>query len=615
MKQTTNLSCLVLFLTLISGTASYAQYESFIVKRTTFSSRITDEFSPAWYRDGLAFCSNQVVKSIIGYNENQKGLFNILYVKKTSSGWKQPGILAVELNTIYNDGPVSFNSSGNTAYFSRNNRVDNVFGNVNDTTNKLGIFTALLSGEKWTDIKPFPFSDPRFNYSTPALSPDETRIYFSSDKPGGYGGMDLYYSDFRDGNWKEPVNLGPQINTARSESFPFASPDGKLFFSSDGLPGFGGKDIYYSKQIEETWITPVHLDSAINSHADDFGLITDSTFKQGYFSSNRMNTDDIFSFTLFQPGFAHCDTIQENNHCYTFYDERQQLIDTVPAIYSWDFGDGKIRKGKEVQYCFPGAGDYTVRLTITDAIEGKVIAEGIEYKVNLSDADQALIHSDNIGLVNQPMPFHGITTSLTEFNPTAYYWDFGDGFRPGGLIENMTYGKTGEFTVRLGLWGQKDSLGNIPEKCYQKDIRIFRRFEELALTGMNEGPMQIRVFLMDDLPEIQKQKIKEIFIYAGDLDQGAGSPVIEKISSMLRDDPDISLETVTIPAESTQDGPLASEKLSQEFACHFRNQMLPRNSFHCTVGKLPAGTFKKSRNENKTGKMIVEFIFMKSINP
>ena len=114
-----------------------------------------------------------------------------------------------------------------------------------------------------------------------------------------------------------------------------------FFLLTDTL-GFGGKDIFYTQQIGETWIIPVHLDSAINSIADDFGLITDSTFEQGYFSSNRMKTDDIFSFRIFQPQFAHCDTIKDNNYCFTFYDERQQLIDTVAVIYNWDFGDGKI---------------------------------------------------------------------------------------------------------------------------------------------------------------------------------------------------------------------------------------------------------------------------------
>ncbi len=402
----------------------HAQNQSFVVRRTSFSTQIMDEFAPVYYRDGLAFCSNRGENSIMGYFENQKGLIKILYVKKTNSGWKKPELLANELTTFFNDGPVTVNSTGNIAWFSRNNRIEKVFGNVNDTTNKLGIFCAELTGDKWSNIMPFPFDDPGYNFTTPALSPDETRLFFSSDKPGGYGGMDLYYSEKKDGNWKEPVNMGPLINTPCSESFPFAASDGKLFFSSDGLPGFGGKDIFYSQQIDGTWITPVHLDSAINSISDDFGLITDSTFEQGYFSSNRMRTDDIFSFKILQPKFAHCDTVQENNYCFTFYDERQQQIDSVPVIYNWDFGDGKIRKGKEVKYCFPGIGKYTVKLTIVDAIEGKAIADKVEYKVNLKNIEQALISSDNIGLVNQPMSFQEYNHRIGRFYSKSIFLEF-----------------------------------------------------------------------------------------------------------------------------------------------------------------------------------------------
>lgn len=472
MKKIRDSVHILIFLCFFSEILLHAQNENFIVKRTSFSSLITDEFSPVYYRDGLVFCSNRGTKSLVGYTHDQKGLCKILYVKKTLKGWNQPGLLSTSLTTFLNDGPVTFNPPGNIAYFTRNSRMENAMGNVNDTANKLGIFSAELEGEIWTHISPFPFTDPQFNYSSPSLSPDGSRLYFSSDQPGGYGKMDLYFCEKRDGKWMEPVNMGPLINTLYSESFPFASPDGKLFFSSDGHPGFGGKDIYYTSQSGGIWSVPVHLDSAINSEADDFGLITDSTFSKGYFSSNRMKTDDIFSFSLFQPVFTHCDTILENNYCFTFYDERQQLIDTVPSIYSWDFGSGHILKGKEVKYCFPGAGDYIVRLTILDALEGKAIADKVEYKVNLKDIEQFIIGSDNIGLVNQTLSFEAIKNGLPNFTPKEYFWNFGDGFRPGGAVEEKIFGRKGDYTVQLGLWGQKDSLGIVPEKCYQKVVHI-----------------------------------------------------------------------------------------------------------------------------------------------
>ena len=188
--------------------------------------------------------------------------------------------------------------------------------------------------------------------------------------PGGIGGMDLYYCDRHNNDWDQPVNLGPVINTSKNESFPFACKYGKLFFASDGHEGFGGKDLFYTQEINGEWIVPVHLDSAINSTADDFGLVIDSTFENGYFSTNRLKTDDIFSFSSAPVEFTNCDTIKENNYCFTFYDEQHQLIDTIPVIYQWDFGDGIIRIGKEVKHCFPGPGEYSVKLNIIDELTG-----------------------------------------------------------------------------------------------------------------------------------------------------------------------------------------------------------------------------------------------------
>jgi hypothetical protein len=323
------------------------------------------------------------------------------------------------------------------------------------------------------------------------------------------------------------------------------------------------------------------------------------------------------------PQFAHCDTISENNYCFTFYDERQQLIDTVPAIYNWDFGDGKLRKGKEVKYCFPGPGQYTVKLTIIDAIEGKAIADKVEYKVNLEDVEQALINSDNIGVVNQPVLFQGITTGLTDFTAKAYFWNFGDGFRPGGSLENKIFGKKGEYTVQLGLWGQKDSLGILPEKCYLKNVRIFNSYEELALPEQHDGKFKISAFLMDDLSENQKQNIRKIFNKTGnsdlDITQGiiyeADSPLLDKIAGLISVDPEVKLEMVAIQAEGIQNDPNATEKLKQQLAFYFRNKALNGNSIHCSTSNLTVSAFKTDQIKNKSGEMIVEFIFMKNNAP
>jgi len=272
--------------------------------------------------------------------------------------------------------------------------------------------------------------------------------------------------------WDKPVNLGPLINTPRNESFPFACNFGKLYFASDGLKGLGGKDLFYTQQINGEWISPVHLDSAINSAADDFGIVVDSTFENGYFSTNRLKTDDIFSFKSAPVEFATCDSMKENNYCFTFYDEKQQLLDTLKAIYQWTFGDGIIYIGKEVRHCFPGPGEYSVSLTIIDELTSDTIAKRVEYKAELENINQPYISSDNVGSDDKSMSFKGITTDLKGIKITDFFWDFGDGFEQGGQSISHTFKKRGEYGVKLGLLSEKDSLGVVGKRCVIKKIKI-----------------------------------------------------------------------------------------------------------------------------------------------
>ena len=464
---------ITLFLASIICTESNAQSRFFIVKNASFSSRISNEFSPVYYNDGIVFCSDRSDNSIVAYRDGISRLFKIFYTrKKISSGWEIPRILSKEITSGFNDGPVTFNEKMNIIYYSRNNSIKNSMRNIADTSNKLGIYSAELIGGIWTNIKPFKYNDPRYSFGTPSLSPDGERIYFASDMPGGLGGMDLYYCDRRDSDWVQPVNLGPVINTPKNESFPFAAKYGKLFFASDGHNGFGGKDLYYTSEVNGVWISPVHLDSAINSSADDFGIVTDSTFENGYFSTNRLKTDDIFTFRSAPVEFPDCDTIRKNKYCYIFYDDKYRAVDSVPMIYNWDFGDGKINMGKEVNHCFPGPGKFKVSLTIIDKLTGKEITKQVEYDVDLKNFNQALIKSDDIGSTDKPVSFEGISTDLKGLNITDYFRDFGDGFKPGSQFMNKTFKNKGEYQIRLGLLAREDSTGSAFRTCVIKKIKI-----------------------------------------------------------------------------------------------------------------------------------------------
>ena len=628
---------IILLASLFVKTELYGQSDHYIVKPAPFSSRIYDEFSPVFYKGGIVFCSNQNDNSLVSYKDEKNRLFKIFYVtKRGSTGWSRPKILAKEITTAFNDGPVTFNENGNIIYYSRNNSIENSLRNISDTSNKLGIYSAELIDGVWVNIKPFTFNNPLYSFCTPALTPDGERIYFSSDMPGGYGGMDLYYCDMRNNEWDQPVNLGPVINTSKNESFPFACKYGKLYFASDGHKSFGGKDLFYTQEIKEEWIVPVQLDSAINSAADDFGLVIDSTFENGYFSTNRRNTDDIFSFSSAPVEFTNCDSIKENNYCFTFYDEKQQLIDTIPVIYKWDFGNGIIRIGREVKHCFPGPGKYLVKLTLIDELTGDTIAKQVNYKADLENIEQVYINSYNIGLADKPISFEGLTTDLKGFRITDYLWNFGDGFKPGGPLMSTTFKKKGEYNIQLGLQAEKDSIGVIPKTCVTKKIRIYDNFQELELKGERDEDkikeiadsvvdrnktMQIKILFMDDLSERQKTKIREDLKESGKpgvrFDKYGINPasyqVLDNFVGVLKENPDIRLELVLNAADDENPGNEMgiSEKWAREMAFYFKNKGIDKDAFRSKGFGFSNRVFKPFVQENQSNDGIMEFIFMK----
>jgi|WetSurMetagenome_2_1015567.scaffolds.fasta_scaffold07002_3 hypothetical protein len=624
---------LTFFIALFAKAGVYAQSQRFLVKTVPFSSRTNDEFSPVLYNGGIVFCSNQRDNSLVSYKDEQNRLYKIFFAaKRGSSGWKQPALLANEITTDFNDGPVSFNEDGNIMYYSRNNSIKNYLRNISDTSNKLGIYSAELINGKWTNIQPFTFNNPLYMLCTPALTPDGERIYFSSDMPGGIGGMDLYYCERHNNSWDQPVNLGPVINTKKNESFPFASKYGKLFFASDGHEGFGGKDLFYTQEINGEWIVPVHLDSAINSPADDFGIVTDSTLESGYFSTNRRKTDDIFSFSSAPIEFEGCDIIKEDNFCFTFYDEQHQLIDTIQATYEWDFGGGIKRSGTEVKHCFPGPGEYVVKLTITDDLTGDTIAAQVEYKVELERIRQAYINSCDVGIAGKSISFEGELTGLKGFGITDFLWNFGEGFKPGGLVMSKSFKKPGEYMVQMGLLAKEDSLGMIHKTCVMKKVRIYDDFQELTVN--NEGNEEkkessagqnkttiVRIYFMDDLSERQKTKIKESLKLSGDIsviyNQYGITPssyqFLNSVAGVLKENTDIRLEITvnSIRDEIPGDKMEISEKWAQELTFYFRNKEINMDAFRCKGFGTFSNTFKPLLPAGNTADGVAEFIFMK----
>jgi len=207
------------------------------------------------------------------------------------------------LNTKYHEGPATFSHDGSRVIFTRNNYNDGQYRQSSDGVNKLKLYTAKQTNGYWSEAEELPFNSDEYSTGHPALSKDDQLLYFASDRPGGFGGTDIYVSRWNNGKWGEPLNLGKDVNSKGNDLFPFIDEKNNLYFSSDGHPGLGELDLFYV-QLSEEGTKPAqgvrNLGEPLNSPKDDFGIVTDADRRGGYFSSNRKNggaDDDLYRFT------------------------------------------------------------------------------------------------------------------------------------------------------------------------------------------------------------------------------------------------------------------------------------------------------------------------------
>lgn len=276
-----------------------ARYE---IKTTAINSPQSD-FAPAFWKDGKVVFSSarkqgRGKRNI--YNWTDQSYLNLFVADiAPDSTLNNPDVFDNKANSRYHEGTVALDKGQEIIYFTRNNYLK---GKKEDDGSKLnlGIFYASTADEKMGKVKPFPFNDPRYSVGHPVISPDGKKMYFVSDMPGGQGGTDIYVSERNLDFWGEPQNLGPKVNTAGNEMFPFMDEKGTFYFASDWHPGLGGLDLFYTKLDSDDY--PVlNFGYPVNSSGDDFGLIAYENGRHGYFSSDRpggVGDDDIYEFII-----------------------------------------------------------------------------------------------------------------------------------------------------------------------------------------------------------------------------------------------------------------------------------------------------------------------------
>ncbi len=268
------------------------------VKNLTDINTENAEYSPVYSKNYLYFTSNRDGGKI--YRTTGTPFTDIYRVASKGANVNLASLDPIDptINHVdTNEGSIAIMPGGNSIIFAKGNN-----GKATGYSDVHLFFSRFRNG-KWTDPVPLSINDEGAWDSTPALSPDGTTLYFSSNREGGFGGTDIYVAKInRRGRWVDVRNLGPEINTSGDEMFPYVSSDGSLYFSSSGHPGYGKLDLFKAVR-ERGHITVENLGKPMNSSADDFGFFQ-FNLTRGFFSSNRKGgkgDDDIYTFVNDDP--------------------------------------------------------------------------------------------------------------------------------------------------------------------------------------------------------------------------------------------------------------------------------------------------------------------------
>lgn len=312
--------------------------------------------------------------------DKDNGFFEDIWVSnKNANGiWSKPQILEGLLNTQEHDASISLSSDGKKLFIRKDKNGGDIF--VSDFVNNAWSAPKSM-GDK--------INTPKFNEPSLCIAPDGKTVYFSSNKPGGFGGFDLYKSTItKDGNWTEPENLGSKINTEYDEDAPYIDAKNHLFFSSTGHQGMGGYDIYTAKyqDLTKTFSEPKNLGYPINSPEDDIYLVISGDGKTGYFSTERgdgFGERDIYKFTI----------TTEHDILGTTHSKKHIVHRKTDDFESNSFANKSVIKG---------------------VVKDNVSNQAVEAKVYIFDANDNLVSTANVDK-------NGQFTANVPMDPDAVY--------------------------------------------------------------------------------------------------------------------------------------------------------------------------------------------------
>jgi hypothetical protein len=435
------------------------------------------DFGVVKYKSGYVFSSSRDEHVGVEYyaEDTLSPLLDLYYFeKKDSSRFSKPKPFDKSLNTKSNDGPATFSDDGKKVICTKNNSSQQ----NSDRSNEL--LLTLISSEyangKWRNSEVLPFCQAGFNYTDPAFGSNDSILFFASDCNGGFGGMDIYYSKLSTAGWGKPVNLGAKVNSFYNEVFPFYSAAGNLYFSSNRPGGKGGLDIYAWTLSDSVFMFPQLLGQPVNSETDDFAFSCSADETEGFFSSNRNNKitdDDIYYFRLNWPQSASYDTLKKPKLCYEFFeDATMNSADTVSMKYSWSFSDGTKENGLKVKKCFDTTGTYQIHLDIRDSSTGEMILSSVDYDLEIAPPNPITVFIPDTFHLHESLTINSQKAMLKGYSVSSVYYDFGCGYKCEGISASHIYNQPGIYYPKIFFKLKNQNTGAEEYRCLVQKITV-----------------------------------------------------------------------------------------------------------------------------------------------
>jgi peptidoglycan-associated lipoprotein len=374
-----------------------------------------DDFGPAFLSPGfdeMVFTSNRFNEKTKNWDQWTGLPYSDLYrSSKTNKGWSNPAPFEFlgRINSEVHEGSPGASKDHNAIYFTRCDRAAEKMAFCQ-------IWRTEKIDNKWKEPGLI-LSDSSANIGQPTVSSDELTLVYSADIKSSKGNNDIFISrrESKDSAFGRPVPLGQAINTPGDEVFPWLFNDTTLYFSSNGLGGYGGWDIYKSVMSRNKWSAPENLLAPINSGYDDFGIIIRVPGEEGFFSSNRpggKGGDDIYQFYRKILLFTASGQVKDKSNLLSMQGVLVMLIvnnDTSAAITDkqgfYSFDTSLVKEDKEYQLIFKKDGyftgkdqfstltydenhDITIDITLEPIPEKPIVLPDILYELDKWDLAQ-----------------------------------------------------------------------------------------------------------------------------------------------------------------------------------------------------------------------------------